>query len=536
MDRLLNGFRMKTVVVLFLAVIMVALGLQQAGAASGKKILRIALDAADIKSLDPGYSFGTMDTAHHDMLYNGLLRFKTGDITVIEPDLAERYEISKDGMEMTFYLRKGVMTHPFEGHPNGLEFTAEDVVFSINKSGNPKLSTYSVTYKNFVPEAIDRYTVKVRLKERFPNPERYFIDYRGSFMVPKKPFETIGAKRFKTNPVGTGPFRFVKYVPGQKTVLAAHEKYFRGRPRLDEVEVWLMSDVSSREFALRKGEVDVAEGVREQPWIDKMKKLPNTVVDVFGPGEINHLSFNVTKKPFDNPLVRRAMAYAISRDEIRTFIGRDASGPMCSVVPPFLPGGLSCAEVEKRGLLFKYDREKAKQLLAQAGYPDGFKMEQVISERASYRRATENLQSQFKKIGVDMKLKLVDHPTYHKMIRQGVNPYTMYVCMRPNADIFLSWFFHSDAIVVTGKNPVTNFSSCTIIDDLIEKARIETDSAKRVQLWKDAGYKLLEDNITYAMYVLRFVFARNEKVKWGYDLKSTLNLYTPVSEVTDIVK
>ena len=534
MDRLLSGFRMKTVLVLFLTLIMVAVGLQQAGEASAKKVLRIALDAADIKSLDPGFSHGTMDTAHHDLLYNGLLRFKTGDITVIEPDLAERYEISKDGMELTFYLRKGVMTHPFEGHPNGVEFTAEDVVFSLKKSGNPKFSTYSVTYQNFVPEAIDKYTVKVRLKKRLPGPERYFIDYRGAFMVPQKPFETIGAARFKTNPVGTGPFRLVKYVPGQKTVLAAHEKYFRGRPRLDGVEVWLMADVSSREFALRKGEVDVIEGVREQPWIDKMKKLPNVAVDVFGPGEINHLSFNVTKKPFDNPLVRRAMCYAISRDEIRTFIGRDASGPMCSVVPPFLPGGLSCEEVEKKGLLFKCDREKAKKLLAQAGYPNGFKMEQVITERASYRRATENLQSQFKKIGVDMKLKMVDHPTYHKMIRQGVNPYTMYICMRPNADIFLTWFFHSDSTVVTGKHPVTNFSHCTIIDDLVEKARVETDKEKQIRMWKQAGYKLMENNISYAMYVLRFVFARNEKVKWGYDQKTTLNLYTQITEVTDI--
>jgi peptide/nickel transport system substrate-binding protein len=106
--------------------------------------------------------------------------------------------------------------------------------------------------------------------------------------------------------------------------------------------------------------------------------------------------------------------------------------------------------------------------------------------------------------------------------------------MRPSADIFLTWFFHSDSTVVTGKNPVTNFSHCSIIDDLIVKARGETDSAKQIQMWKEAGYKLLENNISYAMYVLRFVFARSEKVKWGYDLKSTLNLYTQITEVTDI--
>jgi len=110
----------------------------------------------------------------------------------------------------------------------------------------------------------------------------------------------------------------------------------------------------------------------------------------------------------------------------------------------------------------------------------------------------------------------------------------MYICMRPNADIFLTWFFHSDSIVVTGKHPVTNFSHCTIIDDLVEKARVETDKEKQIQMWKEAGYKLMENNISYAMYVLRFVFARNERVKWGYDQKTTLNLYTQISEVTDI--
>ncbi len=523
---------MKTGVVLFLVAIMVALGLQQAGPAWGKQVLRIAFDAGDIKSLDAGYSYGTQDLAHQDMIYDALLRFKPGDISVVEPDIAERYEVSKDGMELTFYLRKGVMTHPFEGHPNGVEFTSEDVVFSLEKVANPKLSTYAGGYKDFVAEAIDKYTVKIRLKKRIPGVERYLVDYRGGQMIPKKAFETIGAARFKTQPVGTGPFRLVKYVPGQKTVLAAHEKYWRGRPKLDNVEAWLMPDVSSREFALRKGEVDVIEGVREQPWIDKMKKLPNTVVDRFGPGEINHLNFNVTRKPFDNPLVRKALAYATSRDEIRTFIGPDASGPICSIIPPFLPGGLTCEEVTKAGLLYKVDLKKAKELLAKAGYPKGFTVEQTITERASYRRATENIQAQWKRIGVNVKLNVTDHPTYHTKIRQDVNPYVMYICMRPSADVWLTYFFHSDSTVVTGKSPITNFSHTNAIDDLIEAAKEETNKEKQIQLWKKAQYKLLEDAINYPMYILRFVFARNPKVKWGYDLKTTLALYPQINELT----
>lgn len=133
-------------------------------------------------------------------------------------------------------------------------------------------------------------------------------------------------------------------------------------------------------------------------------------------------------------------------------------------------------------------------------------------------------------------MNVVDHHTYHTKIRQAANPVTMYICMRSNADIFLSWFFHSDAIVVTGKRPVTNFSHCTIIDDLIEKARIETDSAKQEELWRQAQYKLLEEGINYPMYVLKFVFARNDRVNWGFKQKAVIALYTQINEQTSLKK
>lgn len=537
MEKSLNEFRVKVMVALFLTAVMAAFVFQQAGLSSASEnVLRIAFDAADIKSLDPGFSFGTQDLAHHDMIYDGLLRFKPGDISVIEPEIAERYEISKDGMELTFYLRKGVMTHPFKGYPEGYELTSEDVVFTIKKNSDPKLSTYSGVYKNYIPEAIDKYTVKVRLKQRVPHPHRDFTDYRGGQMVPKKAFETIGQEAFKTQPVGTGPFRVVKYIPGQKVIMAGHEKYWRGKPRLDRVEVLPMPDASSREFALRRGEVDIIEGVREQPWIDKMKKLPNIIVEVFGPGEINHINFNLTKKPFDNILVRKALVYATNQDELIAFIGPDVAGDICSIVPPFFPGGLSCEEVARAGLRYKADMKKAKELLAQAGYPNGFSVEETISERAEYRRPVENLQAQWKRIGVDIKLNVVDHPTYHTRIRQDVNPFVYYVCMRPSADVWLTYFFHSDSSVVTGKNPITNFTHTNIIDGLIEAARAETDQEKQIQLWKDAQIKLLENAINYPLYLQKFVFARNTRVKWGYELLTTLSLYTQINELTSVSK
>ncbi len=535
MSRFLKAFRMGIMSIIFMTMLVVVFSLQPAEVVSGsEKILRIACDAGDIGSLDPGYHKGTQDTVLQDMIFDGLLRFKPGDVNVIEPDIAEKFEITKDGMELTFYLHKGVMTHPFEGYPEGYEFTAEDVVFSIQKTADPKLSSFAGEFKNFTAEAIDKYTVKVKLKERIPTPERTFVDVKAGQMIPKKAFETLGPARFKTQPVGTGPFRVVEYLPGQKVILAAHENYWRGRPRIDGVEALMMPDVNSREFAFRKGEADIIEGIREQPWIDKMEKLPNAVVDIIGPGDLAFLSFNMSKKPFDNPLVRKAIIYGTNRDEIRAFIGSDASGPAWSVVPSYLPGGLTGEEVEKRGLFFKTDIEKAKELLSKAGYPNGLTMQHTISQYALYRRPTENLQAQWKKIGVDMKLNVVDHPTYHTRIRQDANSYVLYICARPSTDVWLTYFFHSDSIVVTGKAPITNFSHCKIVDDLIEAARKETDKKKQIQLWKEAQYKILENAIALPLYVVNNVWGRNNRVKLGFELKSSLAYYPQINEMTRI--
>ena len=332
----------------FLVLVVVIFALHQVSAAAdSKKVVRIAYDSTGFVSLDPAARGGaTVDMAIKDMVYSGLLRFKPGDISQIEPDLAERYEVSKDGMEYIFYLRKGVMTHPFEGFPEGIEYTSEDVVWSYRRAGDPKTSAYPLIFRTFIVEALDKYTVRVKLTEKLPDPTRTtFVNERGGWLQCKKALEVIGEDKHAFNPVGTGPFRVKKHYPGQKIVLEDHERYFRGQPRLDEVEVWFMPEVNSREFALRSGEIDIIKGVQEQSWVAKMKKLRHIEVDVFGGGETYVVHLNLTKKPVDNLLVRQALAYAASRDEFKATIGMDILTPLCSVVPDFMPGGLSCDEV-----------------------------------------------------------------------------------------------------------------------------------------------------------------------------------------------
>ncbi|HIC96355.1 TPA: polyamine ABC transporter substrate-binding protein, partial [Candidatus Bipolaricaulota bacterium] len=368
-------------------------------------------------------------------------------------------------------------------------------------------------------------------------------DYAGGFIVCKKAVEDLGDEAFKTHPVGTGPFMFQSYTPMEKTVLVRNDRYFRGAPHLAGVEAWYIPDVSAREAGLQAGELDVIEGPPSQPWVERVRGFPGVVVDIFGPGETAVLHWNMTVEPFEKIKVRWALGYCLSREEVRAAIGPAISVPLCSAVPPVLPGGMTCDEV---GLLrYDVDRAKAKALLAEAGYPEGFATEAIISERAEYLLPMENIVAQLRECGVDVTLRVVDHSTFHTMIRQNASSIVLYSAWRPNADVFLTRFYHSASEVVTGQKPDTNFShigamdadgdgEVDSIDYLIEAARVELGPESQAMLWKAAQLKLLELNVAYPLYIKQFTYARKEYVDWGYELLSTLALYPQVNELTEI--
>jgi peptide/nickel transport system substrate-binding protein len=137
---------------------------------------------------------------------------------------------------------------------------------------------------------------------------------------------------------------------------------------------------------------------------------------------------------------------------------------------------------------------------------------------------------ELKKIGIQLILKPCDHPTYHTLIRQDLNPLVLYDGGRENADMVLAQYYHSDSIVATGKKPVTNFShmgavdadgdgKIDSIDDLIAAARTEVDEKKQERLWKDAQIKLLKALASYPLYHVNIALAKKPYVSWGYELK-----------------
>jgi peptide/nickel transport system substrate-binding protein len=505
-------------------------------------ILRIGQNAADMSSLDPHYATTTEGRALVDMIYNGLLRYKPGDgaFEAMEPDLAEAMpEVEEvDGQQVwTFKLREGVMCHPAGAMP-AYELTAEDVVYSLEKSATPERSAYAGEYTGMTFEAVDDYTVKITLENAL-SPVLFYpkvANYMGGFIVCKQAVEALGDDKFKTNPVGTGPFLFEQYRPQEKILLMANPDYFRGAPLLDGIEYRYMADITSREAGLLAGELDVINGIPDKAWVDKMV-AQGVPVDVFGVGEVATLHFNTTVEPLDDPAVRQAIAYALDRDEFLALFGEPVAENVYSPVPSkFLAGGMTQEEVEALGLAYDMDRDMAKQMLADAGYPDGFELEVITSEMTGYRRIYENMQAQLAEVGIDLAVSVVDHSTMHSQIRDDVNPLVIYIAWRPNADVYLTRFYHSDSIVVTGEKSDTNFSHVDTIDDLIEGARVATTADEQIQTWKDAQIVLLEDMYTYPLHFQQQVYARAEGVDYGHDLISVLALYPGITEKTTLTR
>lgn len=509
--------------------------------AAAAQVLRLGQNAADLGSLDPHFATSTQDRSLVDMVFNGLLRYAPGNgaFEAMEPDLATDFPtmtMTDAGQEWTFTLRSGVMCHAFGDTP-AYELTADDVVYSLEKAANPDRSAYAGEYAGMTFEAVDASTVKITLEQPL-SPVLFYpkvANYSGGFIVCQQAVEALGDDAFKTQPVGTGPFMFDSYTPQEKVSLVANPDYFRGAPKLAGVDMRYIPDIASREAGLLAGELDVINGIPDIAWVDRMASEASASVDVFGVGEVATVHFNITKEPLDNPDVRKALAYALDRDEFLALFGEPVAENVYSPVPAkFLAGGLTQEEAEAADLAYNVDRERAKQMLADAGYPDGFDLEVITSEMTGYRRIYENMQAQLAEVGVNLAVNVVDHSTMHSMIREDANPIVVYIAWRPNADVYLTRFFLSDSTVVTGSAPDTNFSHYDQIDDLIKAARAETDPDAQIELWKEAQTKILSDMVAYPLHFQQQVYARSNGVDYGHDLISVLALYPGITENTTI--
>lgn len=491
--------------------------------ASAEVTLRAAISGADAGQLDPHLSSKTPDKCLFGWMFNGLVRFRPGsmDPATIEPDLAERWESSPDGLTWTFYLRQGVKFHGDYG-----ELTAEDVVFSFNRAGDPNVSTFSSDYAEFESvEALDKYTVRITLKHQVPSLLGLVANYHGGNIVSKKAVEEMGDD-FKMHPIGTGPFAFQEYRTKQNVTLVAYKDYFRGAPKIDKIVYRYMPSGSSRELAFFSKEIDLFYAIREQKWVERMSQKDDIAVDVFEPGELRTLHMNTTIEPLNDIRVRKAIAHAINREEMLQFMGKNVTRPTYSVVPN---GYLGHTDDVQR---YEYDPEKSKALLKEAGYPDGFTIRAIITKVAALLNPMQVIQEQLRRVGITLELEIVDHPTFHAQIREDLSPLVLYGAARfPIADTYLTQFYHSRSIVGT-PSAVTNFSHNNVADAEIDAARKEVDSQKQLELWKVAQQKIMDECVAVPIFELLQVWGRNPNLEYGYELDGALSLGPVVNENT----
>jgi peptide/nickel transport system substrate-binding protein len=502
-----QSIRLRYSLVLLAVTALAALGLASPPAAwAQKKVLNIAAKEPD--SLDPHSSILGQSQAIFRFMYRGLTRFaiKDGKVTTaeVEPDLAESWTLSPDGLVWTFKLRKGVEFHKGFG-----ELTAEDVKFSFERQIHRAPGTrFGVNLSGIKSiEVVDPHTVQIVLKSYDPIFLLRMVGYQQGYILSKKAVEKFG-DQYKWNPVGTGPFAFERHSPREKVVLKAFDKYYGGRPQIDEVNWFDVPEDATKLIGLEKGTFDLIypEAVTADV-ADQVKKM-GAVIDWRGPGSQERFYINMTKPPFDDIRVRKAFMHAIDRKAIKeTMYPGELARLASSCLPPGYFGHVPMQFPE-------YNPELAKKLLTEAGYPNGFTVKNYfISKSFFYPKVLTLAQEQLKKVGIIVDLQIVEHATYHENIRKNLDPFVLYGGTRiTDADPWLTLFFDSREIPdpATG-NKGTNFAHYKGIDDLLAKGRVERDVKKRAAIYQEAQKRLERDLVCLPISDVPNSWARNPK-------------------------
>jgi peptide/nickel transport system substrate-binding protein len=401
----------------------------------------------------------------------------------IHPMLAKSWEISQDGREYVFALREGVKFH------HGKELDSGDVKYSIDRVMNPATRSpraFSFAWVDSI-NIIDKYHLKIRLKEPFA-PFLTGLTLYNCAIIPNG-WEPTGTKPAP----GTGPFVFKSLLPNEITEYTRFDQYYEvdektgdRLPYLDGVMMKKIVDETVRWTSLRAGDLDVISGPPLNVVAEAIlkKPVPGIRVDYENAGVL-WMWFNCTKPPFDNKKVRQAFAYALDKREVLKAVFWGLGDTLNNQA--FHKDSRFYIPIEDRNV----DLAKAKQLLAEAGYPNGFKTE-FFEFTSNYDLAgAEAIIGQLKKIGIEATMKVIDRAPYHATMRKG----DYGVSFRGAHSEVFEWdeayymYLHSSEI---GKNNYSRYSNKEL-DALVEKGRKTLKWEDRVQIYKKVLEIIKED-------------------------------------------
>nr|WP_287261652.1 ABC transporter substrate-binding protein [Thioclava sp.] len=457
----------------------------------------------DVATLDPAIGYDWQNWSMIKSVFDGLMDYVPGT-TELRPGLAESYEISEDGTTFTFKLREGVKFH------NGREMTAEDVKYSLDRVTTPATQSPGAGFFGSIKgydamadgsatslegvTVVDPYTVKIELSR----PDATFLHVMAlnfASVVPKEAVDEFGAD-FGKHPVGTGAFKLADWTIGQKLVFEKNADYWRpGVPYLDSITFEVGQEPIVALLRLQKGEVDVpGDGIPPAKFNEVMGN-PDEAKQVVVGGQLHtgYITLNVEMAPFDKVEVRQAINMAINKDRIVQMINGRAT-PATQPLPPSMPG------YTKDYAGYPFDPAKAKEMLAEAGLPDGFETELYVMNTDPNPRIAQAIQQDLAAIGVKADIKALAQAN---VIEAGGTPKTApmiwsggmaWIADFPDPSNFYGPILGCAGAVEGGWN--WSWYCNKDLDAMATEADSITDPAKqdeRLQKWSDVYMKVMED-------------------------------------------
>jgi peptide/nickel transport system substrate-binding protein len=431
------------------------------------------------------------------------------------PSLAETWSASADGLNYDFVLRQGASFH------NGDPVTADDVKYSFERYRGAARDLLKARVAGI--EVSDPRHIRFKLKEPWPDFLTFYASASAAgWIVPRKYVEKVGDDGFKKAPVGAGPYKFVSFTPGVELVLEAFDQYWRKPPSVKRLVFKVIPDETTRLAALKRGEIDVAysirgelaAGVQQTPGLALKPAVVQAPFCLYFPDQWD------AQSPWHDERVRRAASLAIDRKSIN-----DALTLGYSLISgnPFVPNNFDFYWQPPAPI---YDREKAKQLLAEAGYPKGFDAGAYNCD-SSYANIGEAIVDGLRAVGIRAQLRPIERAAFLKAYTEK----TLKNIIQAGPGAFGNAATRLEAQVVTGG--VFVYGTYPDIDALYRQQAVELDRAKREAILHKMQQIVHERTIYAPIWQLAFINAVGPRVvESGFGLIAGFPYTAPYEDLT----
>ncbi len=456
-----------------LAAVCLGLACSFTSLAAGKEDIVIAVDA-DIDTLHPMNYSTTVEINVLNQIYDSLMYYDADGTKDPEPRIAESYEISEDGLDYTFHLRNDVTFH------NGTPLTAEDVVFSLELFKASEYQGSQLAMMDSV-EALDDYTVVCHLS----SPYAPFLQAVCTPNIASKAYYESSEEDFVNNPVGSGPYKFVSRSKASNIVLEAYEDYYRGAAEIKNITFEVIPDSTTKAIALQTGEINFAE-------IDSASKAqlsanPDITIAEAPTSGFSYIAMNTEVEPFNDPLVRQAVNYAIDRENL-VQVCYDGEAEVNSNICSKERFGYSDDQFQ-----YTYDPEKAKELLEEAGITTPYDLGEILVAE-KYSNLATVIQNDLAAVGLNTTIAVKEFNSYIGDIQSGSYTLTALNMTLEGDTQELQLAFKTEYIGVANNARYSDEE----MDSLFEQAQVETDTDARAEIF-DQIFTKAQDEAIYAV-------------------------------------